>query len=179
MGALRTASAVVSGWPPGLGSVARCGAQGCALCCKPQRASLALTEWPPSLAAQASASILSKHQRQHQSRSRSCVTALKGFTSPPPNPAALAAPGSQSPAPCSFPCSPSPPRAAPAGGLPLRRCLAGFTSPHPADASPSHSKLRNGSRRDKTRFNNKTTTGSDLGCCYDVAVAGGKVTAGR
>ncbi|MCL6375698.1 hypothetical protein EXT64_22840 [Pectobacterium atrosepticum] len=37
---------------------------------------------------------------------------------PRPNPAALASPGSQSQAPCSFPCSPSSPRAAPAGGLP-------------------------------------------------------------
>ncbi|CAE13651.1 unnamed protein product [Photorhabdus laumondii subsp. laumondii TTO1] len=42
---------------------------------------------------------------------------LRSLTSPRPNPAALAAPGSQSQAPCSFPCSPSPPRAAP-GGFP-------------------------------------------------------------
>ncbi len=37
---------------------------------------------------------------------------------PRPDPAALAAPGSQSQAPCSLPCSPSPPRAAPGGGFP-------------------------------------------------------------
>ncbi|WP_426578134.1 hypothetical protein ACP179_10195 [Xenorhabdus stockiae] len=37
---------------------------------------------------------------------------------PCPDPTALAAPGSQSQAPCSLPCSPSPPRAAPKGGFP-------------------------------------------------------------
>ncbi|WJM80598.1 hypothetical protein [Pectobacterium brasiliense] len=55
-------------------------------------------------------------------------------------------------------------------------------------ASPAHArqtlrrptgKLRNGSRRDETRFSNKTGNGSGLRRCYDVAVAGDKVTAGR
>ncbi|MBN3265631.1 DNA/RNA non-specific endonuclease, partial [Pectobacterium brasiliense] len=41
--------------------------------------------------------------------------------------------------------------------------LAGLASPRPADASPSHSKLRNGSRRAKTRFSSKTTQTDDAG----------------
>ncbi len=51
-------------------------------------------------------------KRQPKGRS---ACGLRSLTSPRPNPAALAAPGSQSQAPCSFPCSPSPPRAAPRG----------------------------------------------------------------
>ncbi|MFJ5430963.1 hypothetical protein ACIPUP_17630 [Pectobacterium actinidiae] len=72
MGALRVASTTVSGWPPGFGSWARCGALvRCAhLCCEPQRASLALTVWPPSLAAEAPVLILGQRQHQTQSGSR-------------------------------------------------------------------------------------------------------------
>lgn len=70
-------------------------------------------------------------QRQPQSRSRSFVTALNGFTSPRPNPAALAAPGSQLQTPYSFPCSPSPPRAAPGGGPPAKALSCGPRQPAP------------------------------------------------
>ncbi|KHT35590.1 hypothetical protein RD02_20280 [Pectobacterium brasiliense] len=101
----------------GVGFLVRCGAQlAGSLCCRPRARSSASTVWPPSLAAEAPASALGQHQPQ--SRSRSFVTALKALPRPRPNPAALAVPGSQSQAPRSFPCSPSPPRAAPAGGLP-------------------------------------------------------------
>ncbi len=121
--------------------------------------SLALTVWPPSLAALAPASAFSKHQGQ---QNRGCrPDGLRLTASPRPNPAALAALGSQSRGSLlvavlaiSAPCGPR--RGPPC----LTACLAGFASPHPADASPSHSKLRNGSRRDKTRFINKTTNGS-------------------
>ncbi|GKV82681.1 hypothetical protein PEC106664_34550 [Pectobacterium carotovorum subsp. carotovorum] len=124
----------------GVGFLARCGAQlASSLCYEPQRASLALTVWPPSLAAEAPALILDQRQHQPQSRSRSFVTALKGFTSPPPQPcctgcARLAVASSLLvPVLAIFaPCGPrrGPPRST--------SCLAGFASPHPADASPSH-----------------------------------------
>ncbi|UKE84740.1 hypothetical protein [Pectobacterium sp. PL152] len=63
-GALRATSASACGWPPGFGSTEQRGAQGFALCCEHQRASLASTVWPPSLAELAPASTFSKHQRQ-------------------------------------------------------------------------------------------------------------------
>ncbi|WP_261850227.1 hypothetical protein [Pectobacterium araliae] len=56
--------------------------------------------WPPSLAAQAPASILGQRQHQPQSRSRSFVTALNGFM---PARLRLAARGRSRQAPCSFP----------------------------------------------------------------------------
>lgn len=77
-------------------------------------------------------------QRQPQSRSRSFVTALNGFTSPRPNPLHWLRPARS----CRLLTrsrarhlrSVLPP---PGASLP-RRCPAGLASPRPADASPSH-----------------------------------------
>lgn len=120
--------------------------------------SLALTVWPPSLAAETPVSAFKQcqHQGQPHSRSRSFVTALNGFTSPPPQPrctgCARLAVASSLLVPVLAISAPCGPRRGPPC---LTSCLAGLASPHPADASPSHSKLRNGSRRVKTRFNRK------------------------
>ena len=88
MGALRSSSASACGWPPGFGSSERRGAQGCALCCRHPVRSSASTTWPPSLAAETPVSAFRQcqHQGQPHSRIRSFVTALNGFTSPPPQP---------------------------------------------------------------------------------------------
>ncbi len=93
--------------------------------------SVAPTVWPPSLAAQAPALILGQRQRQQKRGCRPDGLRLTASPRPRPNPAALAAPGSQSQAPCSFPCSPSPPRAAPAGGLPAKALSCGLRQPAP------------------------------------------------
>lgn len=94
--------------------------------------SVAPTVWPPSLAAQAPALILGQRQRQQKRGCRPDGLRLTASPRPRPNPAALAAPGSQSLAPCSFPCSPSPPRAAPAGGLPAKSLSCGLRQPAPS-----------------------------------------------
>ncbi|MFP1787624.1 hypothetical protein [Lonsdalea quercina] len=81
-------------------------------------------------------------------------------------------------APCSLPCSPSPPRAAPAGGLPANPFTCGLRQPAPGRrfAVPQASC---GTARAAPTPTGKTTNGSGRRRCYDVAVAGGKVTAGR
>ncbi len=81
----------MSGWPPGFGSVVRCGAQlASSLCCEHQRASLAPRVWPPSLAAQASVPPFSKHQRQHQHQQntgcRPSASAKRLHLAPAPTP---------------------------------------------------------------------------------------------
>ncbi|AIK15183.1 putative membrane protein [Pectobacterium atrosepticum] len=144
----------------GVGFLVRCGAQlARSLCCRQRHSFSALTVWPPSLAALAPASTLD--QRQPQSRSRSFVTALNGFTSPPPQPrctgCARLAVASSLLVPVLAIFAPCGPRRGPPCST---SCLAGLASPRPADASPSHSKLRNGSRHNKPRFSNKTSNGS-------------------
>ncbi|CAQ83052.1 conserved hypothetical protein [Photorhabdus asymbiotica] len=73
---------------------------------------------------------------------------------PRPNPAALAAPGSQSQAPRSFPSSPSPPRPPPQAGAPrLTASPAGLAGPHPANPRQRRRQAAPPSRvPDKTRF---------------------------
>lgn len=73
----------------GVRFLVRCGAQlAGSLCCEYRARSSALTVWPPSLAAETPVSAFKQcqHQGQPHSRSRSFVTALNGFTSPPPQP---------------------------------------------------------------------------------------------
>ncbi|CAG76297.1 putative exported protein [Pectobacterium atrosepticum SCRI1043] len=109
--------ATVCGWPPGFGSwcgvahssQARSAANIAPVLRLPQ---CGRPPWRRRLLRQSPTNVNPKAEAVPSSRR------LTASPRPRPNPAALAAPGSQSPAPRSFPCSPSPPRAAPAGGLP-------------------------------------------------------------
>ncbi|WP_080768475.1 hypothetical protein [Pectobacterium brasiliense] len=102
MGALRAASTTVSGWPPGFGAWARCGAQlARSLCYRHRVPSLANMVWPPSLAALASVPTLSKHQ---QSKGCRPAASAKGLYA---RPAASGCAGSQSAGSLLLPRSPA------------------------------------------------------------------------
>ncbi|GBO50268.1 hypothetical protein MFFDBJGM_03292 [Pectobacterium versatile] len=103
MGALRSSSAMACGWPPGLCSSEQRGAQGCALCCEHRARSSASTVWPPSLAAQASALVFSKHQRQQNKGCRPAASAEGLYA----RPAASGCAGSQSAGSLLLPRSPA------------------------------------------------------------------------
>ncbi len=151
MGALRAASAVVSGWPPGFGSSVQRGAQLTgSLCCQHRVRSSAPTVWPPSLAAQAS---VPPSGNINVSINRKGVVGLRpplnGFTSPPPQPrctgcARLAVAGSLLvPVLAIFaPCGPR--------WGPPRECVHLRASPARTRQTLHRptGKLRNGSRRD-------------------------------
>nr|POW23696.1 hypothetical protein PB20LOC_04346 [Pectobacterium parmentieri] len=140
MGALRSSSAMACGWPPGFGSVVRCGAQlAGSLCYQPRHPSLALTVWPPSLAALISVPTFSKHQRQQNRGVVGLTASSEGLYLAPPQPRctgcarlavarSLLVPVLAISAPC------GPRRGPPC----LTSCLAGLASPRPADALPSH-----------------------------------------
>lgn len=86
----------------GVGFLARCGAQlASSLCYEPQRASLALTVWPPSLAAQAPASAFNKRQQNKGCRPAASAEGLYA------RPAASGCAGSQSAGSLLLPRSPA------------------------------------------------------------------------
>ncbi|MBC8947349.1 hypothetical protein Xind_03906 [Xenorhabdus indica] len=105
--------------PPLIG-IAGCTAQGCAFCCQHRRTRLANSA-PILSTVPRSGKITSSSAALHGSGQQRCrqVGLRPPRLPPPPQPrctgcARLAVAA----LPCSFPCSPSPPRAAPAGGFP-------------------------------------------------------------
>ncbi len=152
MGALRSSLAKVCGWPQGLAL----------WCCVAHRAApsavgIPLLPWLSRCGRHPWRHRLSVNLHININPTAEAVPASRRLTASPrphPNPAVLAvlavlaARGSQ--APCSLPCSPSPPRAAPRRGPPVEhlRLRASPARTRQTLRRPT-GKLRNGSRRDK------------------------------
>lgn len=159
MGALRAASATACGWPPGFGSwhgVAHSSQARSAANIAPvlRLSRCGRRPWRRWLRRQPSGKVNIKVNPTAEAAPSS--RRLTALPRPRPNPAALAVPGSQSRGSLLVPVLAISAPCGPHRGPPcLTACLAGLASPRPADASPSHSKLRNGSRRVKIRFNRK------------------------